>query len=162
MAPQLNTTVLHIPQLIPGQIPLAANAVGDHVNRGLHASFLQHGQKNGVIVLIAVIKGQNHRLIRQFLLALLGPHKILHGNGGIALCLQIIELLLKLRHRHCIGPAFLIHIITDMMVFEHQYAPWRRCHGQPGNKNQQDKGQDAQPILHITQTYIPLPYFIAA
>ena len=126
MAADLNAAVLHITELFPIQIARLADLIRDDIDRRLHAVFLKDGQQVRVVVLIAIVKGQDNRLRRQFHLAALGLHEVEHRDGRVALLLEVVQLLAELLRRHIVDVGVFIDRFCDFMVLEDRYPLWRR------------------------------------
>ena len=152
MAANLNAPVLHILQLLPGKVFVPADAVSHHKDRSLHAPLLKNRQKLRIVALIAVIKGQDDRLIRQLLQALLRPEKIPDGNSGITLLLQIIQLLLEILHRHIVLVSILGLLRLHHVVLKDRKALRLRLRQQvlqSAIASQQHRCQGSQPPFQI-------------
>ena len=87
----------------------------DHENRGLHTVFFQNGIGQRIVALIAVVKGDDHRLFRQ-LRALLHPcFQVIEGHRRIACIRKGPNLLFKPGNRNDIVP---LPLLRQMMVHE--------------------------------------------
>ena len=99
-----------------------------------------------------IIKGQDDRLIRQLLQALLRPEKIPDGNSGITLLLQIIQLLLEILHRHIVLVSILGLLRLHHVVLKDRKALRLRLRQQvlqSAIASQQHRCQGSQPPFQI-------------
>ena len=116
----------HFLSLLPAE-------VGDHGQAGVLVGVLPHGDANGehgrvevhlledgerqlVGAAVTVVKGDEHWLFRQGLSPVAKLHQLVHGDGGEAVFLQQLHLVLELAHPHGVlrdgGVVFLRHQVV--------------------------------------------------
>ena len=116
MAADFHTCVLKRTQIIPCKIAVLTNIVCHHIEHGLHAPFTKHRQNDTRVVLIAIIKGEDHGFFGKLLLALACPRIILRRDGRIAFCREIIQLCRKVRRCDGIWLCSRTRVLRDHMV----------------------------------------------
>ena len=103
VAADLDTALLHVAQFVPRQIALLADEVRDHVDLTLHPALFEERQRLRVIVFVAVIEGDDHRLFGKSSLPFRRLGKFQHGDRLVALGLQIVKLRGKVLRRHIVA-----------------------------------------------------------
>ena len=159
MAADLDTALLHVAQLIPRQITLRADEVRDHVDLAFHAALFEERQGHRIIVLVAIVEGDDQRFLGKRSLALRRLGKFQHGDRLVAFGLQMVELRSKIRRRHEVALRQripVVHAVGNVMVFEDEHALRRM---QPGIGGEQEGGEqgDSQRIRNHASCHFKLP-----
>ena len=106
----------HLLGLLPGhKVGIVAEIVRNDKDRGLGFVLLEQGEELGIVVVVAVVKGQNHRLFD-----FVHPVEVGEPDGRIAVVLEIFQLLLQIR-----GPDEELRrapgVIADAVVHQHRH-----------------------------------------
>ena len=141
----LHTAVLEIKEVVPRHVAGLSDVVRHDVEHRLHPALLQHWEHDAPVVLIAVVKGEDHGLCGQFLLALARACIVLRGDGRIALLREVVQLCRKL----C-GWDGVAHLIRFCVILHHvifQYGKARRlCRQQPCSSRQNNEQRQRQSM----------------
>lgn len=112
-----HAVLLHLAALVPGQVALArAEEARDDEDRTLEAILLEDWVGIVVIVLIAVVEGDQHGLIGQRPRALDGIVELVGRDGVVAMLLEVAHLPVKVGRRDGERQEF----VADLVVVEHE------------------------------------------
>ena len=146
MAADLHAAPLHRKEVVPCEVAGLSDVVRHHVEDRLHPALLEHGQDDAVVVLVAVVKGEDDGLFWQRLLALARACVVLRRDRRIPLGSEIIELLGKVRRRHHIRFRVGLRVLRHHVVLEDGKARRRLCGQNPRCKRHEQEHGQRQPL----------------
>ena len=121
MDSHVDTGLAHFLYLLPGQIFVKpVHKIRNQEDGGGHAILLQHRKGIFVVVTVAVIKGNQHRVFRQGRVPGQIGMELVRGDGVVAVIMQVCHLLFK----DCCGNGQgIVILIVDLMIAEYGHSP---------------------------------------
>ena len=85
---------LHLPRHLPRQIEriFRVNKVGHHKKHRRHPKLLQQRKRVFVVVAVAIVKGENDRLLRQWCALVQMPYELIHGDRRVPGVIQGLQM----------------------------------------------------------------------
>ena len=125
--------LLHLLDLCPCQIArIGVGKIIDKEDGCLESVFFQNGVGIGVVVIVAVIEGDDDGLFGQRGAVLGGIQHLVDGDGRVALCCEIVHLRCELFR---VKGERVAVLVFDLMVVEDGHT-WRTAYVQGSGSNE--------------------------
>ncbi len=118
MGAEFHVIGAHFPDLLPRQVPGPADEIGDQKNRAEHVVFAQNRIGVFIVVGIAVVKSNQHRLVGQ-IAAVHVIFELLQRNGVVAVVVKVLDLPFKIIGTH---RQHRLKFIIDLVIIQYGHA----------------------------------------